>query len=853
MNLPRPDARRLAEWGIYAVLFAFLVCSRLVGIGEKALMHDESLFVYYSYFTIHEDLIYKYEPVLHGPAMLWIQAAIFSLFGDSDFTTRLGAGLLGIGGFFWIVAMRRWLGRVGTPVALAFYAASGALMYYQRFFRNDALFVFATLWIVASAANWWHSRRPGWLVSLVLSLVVLFCNKESSVFIYFTLATFLLMLVIHDLARGLLEKRADSAESTEPRVPPPSPVPAGVLVFLAGFLFLTRILEGIQFDADVVESLGHDFVLSDVRSVLLALGWIGPVENAGLLGTRGFWRIFYPGALAACLAFGIGLHFAVARGWGSARLVRGLWSDLWQRRFWLLGALCGGLFVYQFLFTTAFQFQLGPFEAYHKTLAYWMGQHAMHRLQGPFHMHLVNMVVYEMPEVLLVLGVWIASAGRGGWDRLTGLVFLFLAAAFLFFHLWVFRGLDVPMLYFRHLGQVSLLAAIGLCAWPRAGRIAWPVLALLFVGFSIAYFNSPAWSSFLAAPVVRGGATLAPTGLKHIDDTLSLNSGAHLFLIAFLMLFGTFATWRSIQQQRRFQAFLFWWLITMAGAASYAREKVPWVGIHIAVPLVLLAGIYAQRFAAWACSLSVPRRRYAALAAGGCALVLAAGWNARAALHASFGNPGDVRERISAYSETPMDLKRHALALRELAAEGAATGLLDGLAAESWDTDPFDPEWTARHSGTVVCDDVRVLIVNDDVIWPMRWYLRDIEWQERTDLTGVAGQDWPIVIARRDALDDEAFRDAYALVRGRGRMYWLSEPADYRAMADIWRVLVPGSTTENEEAEKALIAQSRSEWVRFLRYLAFREVDPAAPGMRTSTVEYLLGVRRDLIRRPGTP
>jgi predicted membrane-bound mannosyltransferase len=845
MSLPR----RALEIAAFVLLLAACAFTRLYDLGAKPIMHDEALFLYYSWFQLHESLTYVYEPILHGPLELWLQAAAFRLFGGADWVARLVAGVSGVGGFFWVWAMRRWLGEVGVWVALAFYTVSTSLMFYQRFFRQDDLFLFLTLWAVASAAHWWHSRRPGWMVSFLLACVAMFCNKESSVFVYFTLATFFLIVLIDDFV-----PRANDEPVVAPRpqaratvLPRPVWVAAGIC--LGAFLVWTRVFEGIRYDSDVVEALGRDFLLRDVRSLLLVLGWLGPVEEAGLLGRPGFWRMVYVAVPLAALGFGFALRRAVARGWGNGALVRGLWADLWRARYWILGACAFGFFVYQFLFSTAFKFPRGPFEFYHRTLAYWMGQHAMHRLEGPFHMHMVNMAIYETPQVLLVLAAWGLGLFRGAWRRPTAVALFLVVLAFAFFHLWVFRGLESSrMLYFRHLAQVGLLAGLGLWIWPRAGRFAWPALAVLFVVFSVGYFQSAEWKHFLHAPAWRGGRELAPTGLKLIDDSLSLTHGMHLFLIAFLVLFGTVETWRAVRAGRRFHGFCLWWLITTVGAASYAREKVPWVGIHIALPLVCLAGTYAQQAFAWARHQRLPVRR-AAWVAGG--LVLAAGLTANgvAAWRACFVHPGDVRERISCYAETPIDLKRHADALRELAATGASAGLLTGLEVWGHDPDPFDPEWEARHPGTVRSSSVRVLIANEDVIWPMRWYLKEIPWQESRDLEQDLRQDWEVVLVRSWDAGNEALSGRYLLVRGRARMHWLGEPANYGLLPEVWRALVPWTTSDSRENDSRLVAASRREWYRLWRYWSRREIDLAA-SQRPSVVEYVLGVRRDLVSAP---
>ena len=72
------------------VLGPALVATRLVDLGARPVMHDESMFAYYSAMHIAERLDYQYLPILHGPAMLWVQALVFHVFGFSDYTMRLG-------------------------------------------------------------------------------------------------------------------------------------------------------------------------------------------------------------------------------------------------------------------------------------------------------------------------------------------------------------------------------------------------------------------------------------------------------------------------------------------------------------------------------------------------------------------------------------------------------------------------------------------------------------------------------------------------------------------------------------------------------------------------------------------
>ena len=45
----------------------------------------------------------------------------------------------------------------------------------------------------------------------------------------------------------------------------------------------------------------------------------------------------------------------------------------------------------------------------------------------------------------------------------------------------------------------------------------------------------------------------------------------------------------------RFRLFLVWWFLGSIGLYSWAGEKMPWLSIHILLPLVLLAGVLFNR------------------------------------------------------------------------------------------------------------------------------------------------------------------------------------------------------------------------------------------------------------------
>ena len=94
------------------VLLILAVCTRLYGLGDRGISHDEV-----NHFVPSYDLAqgrgFRFDPMTHGPLQMHLIALSFIAFGDNDFTARLPAALfsivtVGIALFLY----RRYLGRI---------------------------------------------------------------------------------------------------------------------------------------------------------------------------------------------------------------------------------------------------------------------------------------------------------------------------------------------------------------------------------------------------------------------------------------------------------------------------------------------------------------------------------------------------------------------------------------------------------------------------------------------------------------------------------------------------------------------------------------------------------------------
>ena len=201
---PAPPAERFdaVTWGVLAIAAgAFLL--RLLGLGIKAMHHDESLHATYSWYFAHAAPLYVHDPLMHGPFQFHAMAATFKIFGESDFTARIPAAMIGTLIVLTPLLLRRWLGGLGTLLAALLLALSPALLYYSRFARED---IHIALWTVLMVIAVWRYRDDGrdrWLVLLAAGLALGLATKES---VYLTAAVLLLYLDV-TLALALAAQR----------------------------------------------------------------------------------------------------------------------------------------------------------------------------------------------------------------------------------------------------------------------------------------------------------------------------------------------------------------------------------------------------------------------------------------------------------------------------------------------------------------------------------------------------------------------------------------------------------------------------------------------------------------------
>lgn len=822
MNIVDKVLQRIGENERTVLWILFLVCAltRLLFLGDKPVMHDESLFGYYAEFQFHRDFTYLYLPILHGPLLLYLQGIVFFLFGASDYTMRLIPALAGIGGFLILAQMRSWLGCYGRLAVLLFYTFSAPLMYYQRFMRNDPLLIFLTLWSLLALMQFIKHRSRSSMVQFALAITLMLCTKESSVFYYFTLVTFGLLCLLHDtLHYPFIRSRVSLSNFTPQQF---MGIGIAVLILFSAIVTVqTQVFEGITYDADVIQELGRNTSFAQMNSL------------QGLQEGDPKWVVYYALLFLFCSgAVSIVYYLAQIR-FGKRELIRQAVDFVVREKFLILGTATGCFFIYWALFTTLFVHPENPFTIYRNTLSYWMGQNAVHRIEGPFHFHFVNLLVYELPLMLIATGVVLVSLWRT--VPRTGVAVPTMLMV-IFFLLMTVVCLLLPNV-FSWLFLIPIFASAGfLLLILFYQKRDWLVRVFLFglAAYFILFLLSPEWNAAFNYPLENPDPRIL-NYREFLDETISVSNSYHLLLIILPTIGVLYHVWSCLERKKRFEAFAFWWALTTFGAVSYAREKVPWVGIHTILPLLLIAGIYAERL------LTSKHQMLKTVAAVFLVIGVGLGIKNSALLNVRYSS--DVRERM-VYGHSTRDLKNHVELVIELSKLGSPQF---SHSVDLQYPTVEEQDWVLNYNKPGLNRMAQIYVGHDELNWPLYWYFRDLSMTTFETPESAVEKNFPFLFltpTQAGSLPD--LEEKYYVMRGRSRMHWTPFAANEDALWGVWRFGIPGYKRTPGTRLGMLTEETQKEWSGLLNYWWSRKV-MEQPTPRFSVVEYVFAIHRDAL------
>ena len=180
LDRPVVGRSKITWWhvAIGAVLL-FILFTRLWDLTARAYCHDESIHAWEAW-KLFSGQGYVHNPVYHSPFLYHFTALLYWLFGDNEFTGRLGAVIGGIGITILPLLLQKWLGKRGVLMAIILLAISPVLMDRSRYIRHDQWAIFFNLLLLIGILRYLADRKPRDLNLVAASLALSFTGKETS-------------------------------------------------------------------------------------------------------------------------------------------------------------------------------------------------------------------------------------------------------------------------------------------------------------------------------------------------------------------------------------------------------------------------------------------------------------------------------------------------------------------------------------------------------------------------------------------------------------------------------------------------------------------------------------------------
>jgi len=172
--------RKTYEVVLIVIILMLAFVSRFYNLGQRTMSHDETNHVVPSY-----DLFigngYSHDPVTHGPFQMHVVALTYFLFGDSDFTSRMPAAIFSIAAIaFVLFGFRRYLGANGALIAGFLFLISPFMLYYGRYTRNEGFIELFGVIQLYAILRYLEKGDKRSLYLLVGSMALHFCAKETA-------------------------------------------------------------------------------------------------------------------------------------------------------------------------------------------------------------------------------------------------------------------------------------------------------------------------------------------------------------------------------------------------------------------------------------------------------------------------------------------------------------------------------------------------------------------------------------------------------------------------------------------------------------------------------------------------
>ena len=566
----RPVLGALKDWfgklGWFEVAFLVLVLvalgMRLWELGGRPMHYDEAIHLHYAWRLSNLEE-YLHSPWMHGPFQIEFAAVIFRLFGDTDFTARLGYAFLGSALVGLPYFLRNYLGRAGALFAGVMLTLSPALLYFSRFGRNDIIMAF---WATALLVIFWryiHEDRDRYLYLAAAVLALMFATKETAYFVTLIFGVLAFLLALPQLT-PLAFRRGRWSQLTGP----------------AGFFILVLTLTLPQWSA-----------ASGLAQGFLGLTLVTPEGSAGGIVGAPQWS----GPLVLLPVYHAPIWFHVL---AAGIAVGGL---AWLNR---KGGLSAGILLPRIGVPLAVVLATGL--AMFRPLGL-----ALSSTDPPL------LVDLGIAGALLVAAAGVLLVRRFSWQSgKSGYVLLLAPALLTLFYAILFtpiidvdtmvnsllpagiqveaeaNGIPINFVVAAAILAVSFAISVVLGASWRGG--VWVGCAVIFYLVSLALYTTlfTNWAGFFSGIWQGMGYWIAQ------QEVARGNQPWYYYFVGLSVyellpvLFGGLGAIYFFRRGDAFGLALAWWAGLSLLAYTLASEKMPWLLVNITLPFILLAGYY---------------------------------------------------------------------------------------------------------------------------------------------------------------------------------------------------------------------------------------------------------------------
>ena len=201
--LDRPLSSYLPKWNLETLLVIVIllmtVGSRFYDVGLRVMSHDEVNHVVPSW-DLYQGRGYRHDPVTHGPLQFHLVALSYFILGDSDFSARLPALLFSIATVAVVLfGFRRYLGRSGALIAGLLFMISPYILFYGRYTRNEAFVALLGVLILYATLRYLDRGDHFSMYLLTAATALNFTAKETAYIYAAQLLMFLGFIFLRDV------------------------------------------------------------------------------------------------------------------------------------------------------------------------------------------------------------------------------------------------------------------------------------------------------------------------------------------------------------------------------------------------------------------------------------------------------------------------------------------------------------------------------------------------------------------------------------------------------------------------------------------------------------------------------